>query len=407
MKIANILRRFSFEEWGGTETAVWNTSKTLAAMGHSVEIMSTSALSATARETVDSIEIKRFPYFYPHLFLSNGNAAVLDKKGGNPFSAGIYRELLRGDFDIIHTHAMGRLAKEAIKAAHAKGLPSVVSLHGGHYDVPKSEFKEMATPLKGAPGYGGILERALGLHFDIFEQADGIVCVGENEYDEIKKRFPGKPAAFIPNGVDCDKFSKTPEADFRAAYAIPRDGRLILCVSRIDCQKNQKALVRLVKNLTDGGENVHCAMVGFVTSKSYLEEIEREIQNTEMRGRITIVEGLPPDSDMLVSAYKSADIFALPSVHEPFGIVALEAWSAGLPVMASNVGGLGRLVKEGETGCLFDPFSDAQIADAYRRATANAKALTTNAEAEARGKYSWRAVSESLLNFYGRVKNHA
>ena len=407
MKIANVLRRFSFDEWGGTETAVWNAAKTLAAMGHSPEILCTSALSVPGRECAESIGIARFPYFYPHLFLSGESRTALDKKGGNPFSPGLYRRLLDGGYDIVHTHAMGRIAKEAIKAAHARGVPCAISFHGGHYDVPRSEFEEMAKPLAGTLGYGGAIERLAGLRFDVVERADGVICVGENEYEEVKRRFPGKPAALIPNGVDCEKFSRRPGADFRAAHSIPRGRKLILCVSRIDYQKNQRALARLVAGLLRAGEDVHCAMVGFVTSKSYMEELRRDIRGLAVGDRMTIVEGLPPDSDMLVSAYQSADIFALPSVHEPFGIVALEAWSAGIPVMASNAGGLGRLVREGKTGCLFSPHSDEEAEAAYFRALENAGEITANAKAEVAAKYSWGAVSRALENFYTRLKNHA
>jgi len=405
MKILNVMRRLSFEEWGGTESAVWNASKCLIKDGCEVEICATSALCPTPFEERSGIKISRYPYFYPHLFLSAQDRAILDKKGGNPFSFGLYRHLLNTPFDILHTHAMGRLAKLCIKAAHCKNVPSVISFHGGHYDVPQSEFDEMAKPLRGKLGYGRLIEKALGLDFDIVERADGIICVGPNEKLEIEKRFPGKPCAHIPNGVDWRKFAKTPAFDFRKAYNIAPQKKLILCVSRIDYQKNQRAFVPLLKELAARGLEAHCAIVGFVTSKSYFEALKEDIAQAGMQNSFTLIEGLPPDSDELLSAYKSADLFMLPSVHEPFGIVALEAWAAGLPVAASDVGGLKTLVEDGRTGYLFDAFSADSMAQAALNALANAPQITQNALCTVKEKYSWEAVADLIKNFYGELRD--
>ena len=174
-------------------------------------------------------------------------------------------------------------------------------------------------------------------------------------------------------------------------------------MSRIDYQKNQLALVRLVKDLAARGERVHCAIVGFVTSRPYYEMLKAAVKTEGLEADFTFVEGLPPDSEMLVSAYRSADLFALPSVHEPFGIVALEAWSAGVPLIAARVGGLKTLVEDGKTGYLFDPQSPEEMLAAYRSAMQNASAISAVGAVQAREKYSWNAVAKQLFDFYKTV----
>lgn len=405
MNIANIVRRFSFQEWGGTETAVFNSSKELVKLGNKVEIISTNALSNVKNETVGDIKITRYPYFYPHLLLSKKNKFTLDKKGGNPFSYQIYNHLLNGNFDIMHTHAMGRLAKEVRRISKIKNIPYVISFHGGNYDVPKSEFEEMAKPLKGSIGYGRVLEKIFSLDCDIVKEADAVICVGKNELDEIKKRFPQKHAKLIPNGVDCSKFQKKVNANFRDAYNIPQSKKLILCVSRIDYQKNQRSLVKLVESLKNDNADVHCAIIGFITSASYLSELKSDIKKSNLENDFTIIEGLAPDSDMLISAFQSADVFALPSIHEPFGIVVLEAWSAGLAVIASNVGGLGTLVKDAVNGFKFEASNIEQMKSAYFKALENKDLISKNAFNEVKDTYSWQAVSKSLLEFYQEILN--
>jgi len=400
MKIANVLRRFSFEEWGGTETAVWNAAKIHKDLGHTPELLSTTALCPVESETRDGISIRRFAYFYPHLFLNPQSVLALDKKGGNPFSFGIRNAILSGGFDIVHSHAMGRVAKLARLAARKKGVPFVLSFHGGCYDVPQSEFEEMAKPLKGTLGYGRLVEKILGIDFDLVESADGVICVGENELAEIKARFPYKLTEAIPNGVDCAKFNRPFKADFRAEYGIPKDRILALCVSRIDYQKNQRMLAQMLRALLDRGTNAHVAAIGFATSKSYLEALRADIKKLSIEDRFTVVEGLPPDSDMLLSAYKSADAFVLPSVHEPFGIVALEAWSAGIPLVASAVGGLKHIVRNGSNGYLFSPNSLPEMLAAFDAALRNAPAIAAEASEEVRLKYSWNGAAKRILDFY-------
>lgn len=403
MRIANIIRRLSFSEWGGIETAVWNSSKKLKNLGNEIEILSTTALCKTKKEQRESLDIYRFGYFYPQLFLSKSSSFLLDKKGGNPFSFSLYKHLKNGKYNLIHSLAMGRIAKVALKAAHKKNIPFVLSLQGGNYDVPPSELEEMQKPLKGSIGYGKIVERIFGLDGDIVAQSDGIICVGKNEFELVQEKFPEKKVAYIANGVDSSLFSKTVQTSFRSKYNIPENRKILLCVSRIDYQKNQRVLVKLVKELISKGENVHCAIIGFITSPSYFNELKEDISRAELTDRFTLVEGLPPQSDLLIGAYKEASLFVLPSIHEPFGIVVLEAWSAKLPAIASAVGGLKTLIKNGENGFLFDPSDLASMIRAYFEALDKKELLVQNAFREVSNHYSWEAITNQQLKFYKEV----
>lgn len=402
MKIVNVIRRIAFNEWGGTETAVWNTSKILAAQGNCVEIFATEALCKTQSECVDGLHIKRFPYFYPNFGLSQEAIGKLDKKGGNPFSFKLYNAIIESGCNVVHSHAMGRLAMLSQKAAAKQSVPSVLSLHGGQYSVPHSEFEQMASPLRGTLGFGRFIEYFLRLRGNPLERADGIVCVGENELEEVRRRLPLKPSVFIPNGVDYERFQRTPDADFKTAYNIPAERKLVICVSRIDPQKNQAILPSIAAKLLAANENVHFAVIGFVTNQSYLKKLLAEVRSNGVENRFTIVRGLAPDSEMLVSAYKQADFFILPSIHEPFGIVALEAWSAGVPVIAANVGGLARLVKDGQTGYLFEPVNPQTAVEAYMRAKENSQ-ISELAKKLAREKYSWQSATQKLKDFYNSL----
>ena len=102
MKIAHIVRRFSFDEWGGTESVVWHIARQQKSQGLMPEILCTAALDKVGCEVVDGITIKRFPYFYPYFPMPAKDRLALDKKGGNPFSLSLLKALKNGNYDIFH-----------------------------------------------------------------------------------------------------------------------------------------------------------------------------------------------------------------------------------------------------------------------------------------------------------------
>lgn len=405
IKSLQVIRRFVFEEWGGTETVVWNTSLSLAKSGNPVEILSTSALDRTPAEEQEGIAIRRFPYFYPYLNLNKQKISILDKKGGDPYSLPLYKYMIeKGNVDLIHCHTMNRIAASVRLAARKKKIPYLVSFHGGHFAVPKEEMALMTAPYKGTFNYGRIIDLLIKKQ-RYLQDADAIICVGYNEYKLTRERYPQKLVYYLPNGVDHKKFSAAQSSNFRARFGIPENSRLILCLSRIDYQKNQKLLIALLDRIRDKDPNSHLLLVGPVTSENYYLQIEKLIKAKKLKKKVTIIKGLKADDPDLVRAYKSASMFILPSIHEPFGIVALEAWASGLPVIAAKVGGLERLITDRKTGLLFNGRLD-DLEQKYLELISNnslREQLVTNAEKSAREEYSWQAITERLLEYYEEI----
>ena len=117
MKIAHVLRRLAFDEWGGTEQVVWNIAKAQKSAGHEVRIFATTALCCNKREVVDEIEILRFKPIYPWWPMPKGLIDELDRKGGNPFVPGLGKALREWKPDVIHCHAMARIAELCLRVA--------------------------------------------------------------------------------------------------------------------------------------------------------------------------------------------------------------------------------------------------------------------------------------------------
>ncbi len=396
MKIAHIVRRFSFSEWGGTESVVWHVAKQQQAQGLTPVILCTSALDKVGSEVVDGITIKRFSYFYPYFPMPEKDKLALDKKGGNPFSVELMAELKAGDYDIYHIHAGGRLANCAMKLAKKLGKPTLMSLHGGSCAIPAQEMELMLKPLKHKFSYGGIIDRLWRIKHAPESQADVLLALSSEEVEKLQKNYPNKSVKLFPNGILHRELPNP--GDFRGKYNIDENDELLLCISRIDYQKNQKILLNLLKKYS----NTRLLLIGPVTAQWYFDEILKEAEISGVAKQLVIIPGLAPDSIELLQACAAADCFILPSLHEPFGIAALEALDAKLPLIASNVGGLKDFLCHGENALLFDPNEVETLFDAYKQLDILREKLIENGSRTAQ-KYNWQAIAENLTDIYREV----
>ena len=244
----------------------------------------------------------------------------------------------------------------------------------------------------------GVREAALDrIVSGVPEDFDGIVCVGEDEYERYKAKHPH--VMFLPNGVDCAQFATTQPPNHLTT--IPPNHLTILCVARIDRQKNQMALVEAVAR----HPGMELRLVGPVTQPDYDEDLKRRARELGVADRVAFVGALKPGSPELIAEYARADAFALASRHEPFGIVVLEAWAAGLPVLASDVGGLGKLCAahpdaaitfaSGDSAAL-----DRAVGELSGRADSGTLGAMSAAGRKAAAEYDWRTLSSRLVDFY-------
>lgn len=143
MHIAHILRKYEPAQWGGTETAVLRLIQGL--QTHSIS----SAVHAPKISALDSsdpirdigAQVSRYHAFAPVLGISASQRAELTSWGGNLFSFDLFAQLLQSKADVIHSHALNRIAGIGLRVARWKKIPHVVTLHGGALDIP-SEVSE-------------------------------------------------------------------------------------------------------------------------------------------------------------------------------------------------------------------------------------------------------------------------
>lgn len=398
--IPQVLRRFAFDEWGGIETVVWNTVQQLQTVGVKSEILATQALCNRAYEELEDTIIRRFAYTYPYLGLNQTNQDRLDKKGGNPISFDLLNYLLTlPRLDLIHCHTMARMGGMVRYVAQKRKIPYIVSFHGGHFNVPVEELEDILSPLKNTFHFGKVYDWYLGSNRFI-KDADGIITVGYDEYLEVKKRFPHKATLYLPNGVDPDRFSSGDPMRFRQKHGIDPERKILLSVARVDPQKNQLFLLELLRELSD----TMLVLIGPATNLGYMQTFQQESRRLGLEKRVLWLGNLPHQSKELVDAYHAADVFVLPSIHEPFGIVVLEAWAAGLPVVAANIGGLKKLINHDQTGFLCHSIDDyvAAINALFNHPVKTAE-MIQDALSDIERNYTWKVISQKLFGFYAQI----
>ena len=393
MKIAHIVRRFTFSEWGGTESVVWHIVQQQKIQGLEPEILCTAALDKVGTEVVDGIIIRRFPYFYPYFPMSAKDKSALDKKGGNPFSLQMMKVLKNGNYDIFHIHAGARLANAAIKIGRKLDIPCIMSLHGGSCAIPAKEMELMLKPLKNKFSYGGIIDRLCRMRHAPESQADMLLALSREEVSKLQERYHNIPVRLFPNGILHRDLVEA--GDFRKKYNIPEDKKIILCISRIDYQKNQKILLEIIRKNSD----THLLLIGPVTASWYLEEICNEAENFGIKERMTVIPGLAPDSVELLQALKEAYCFVLPSRHEPFGIAALEALDAQVPLIAAAVGGLRDFLTDGKNALLFADNDVNGLLEAYDKVELLRRELIAGGAKTAQ-EYNWQSIAAKLSDIY-------
>ena len=261
--------------------------------------------------------------------------------------------------------------------------------------MPTEEAKSLKAPTRGRLPWGKAIDILMGWTRRVPEDFGGIVCVGEDEYEKYRARHPH--VMYLPNGVDTSLF-----ASCHSPFPVPHSPYRVLCVARIDRQKNQMLLVEWLARHPEATVR----FVGPVTQPDYRAELEARAASLGVAGRLSFAGALKPASPELLAEYAAAGAFVLPSRHEPFGIVVLEAWAAGLPVVASDVGGLGRLCAAHPDAALVFKPGDLDALDAALGRLAGEDGLAARLSAAGRtaaSAYDWSVLAARLVDFYGEI----
>lgn len=306
-----------------------------------------------------------------------------------------YTELLVGEygtFDVVHAHDW-LVALTAFHFKHEYTWPLVATIHAtergrhdGHVDGPLS-----AT-----------IDR---FEWQLCFETWRIIVTSRFMVDQLKNfwQVPANKIDVIPNGVDLGRYRRFTGQDlsvFRRRFA-DDDDRIIFHIGRLVHEKGTHTLVKAAPEILARFPNTRFLIAGRGPMSSKLQALASNLGVSERIDFLGFISN--EDRDRL---YQIADTAVFPSLYEPFGIVALEAMAAGVPVVASNVGGLAEVIDSFETGLLHTPDNPDSLAWAVcevLRDSSEAKVWAENALEQLRTLFSWAHVARETAEVYERV----
>jgi D-inositol-3-phosphate glycosyltransferase len=292
-------------------------------------------------------------------------------------------------YDIIRSHywTSGLVGEQLKKEL---GIPHVVTFH------TLGAVKNRASGMDEEPALRIQSEK---------EIVSAVNCIvtstqeGKNNLVQLYQSQPEK-VRVIPAGVDLDLFHPADREEARRALDLEEYRRVLLFAGRLQPFKGLDLLLHAMTYLPNHG-TTRLLVVGGNAGKTdelmKMNSLVNELGIGSMVGFVGAVE-----HDKMPTFYNAADICIVPSYHESFGMVAVEALASGTPVVASRVGGLATIVKDGETGYLFDERSPEQLAtylcllmseNEIRRSMAGAARQSVM-------KYNWASTAKGLLGVY-------
>jgi len=405
--VIHIPRRYTENSWGGTETVISNSAEYLLKFGFKSKIITSKALDSSDKSIVNGTEVERFNYIYPYTSLDKKTRNNFDSIGGNLFSVQLLMKLLfMKKPDIIHLHTGNRLGGTGRFVAKLRNIPYVITLHGGYFDI-STELSSQKEKQQTNNGYewGKLIGAIVGSR-KVLADAEKIITLSDNEYFAAKKIYGADRVVFLKNGVNVDKFTHGIGQRAYEAFNINPKKKIILCSARIDRQKNQKLLIDACIDLKrDYDDDFVLVLLGPASDIEYKQELESLIHETGFEKNVISIDNLTPKDELLVDLYSAATVLVLPSIHEPFGLVILESWSANTPVIASNVGGIPQIISNKENGLLFESNNKIQLTSLLHTLLSSntlVKKLTENAKVEVL-KYDWNHVILELSNIYKKI----
>lgn len=376
MKILCLSMEVTPQLFGGLGTHVVGLNQELCKQGHEVDIVVYVAekyKNVKVWEIPNCKGIKIIPVYLPIY----SKVYWIDQLYSNTFVMAKLLNSEKFDYDIIHCHSwiFFTVAMELRRRYH---VPIVTTLHR------LEAFR------------GELYENAINHHFImeldklVCNKSDAIICVSKDMENQVYSISGRKEAvAVLPNGINVNDF----EIQLDSRYYEPTR---ILFVGRLEPEKGLLILLKALEYLHQQNIAISLTVVGEGTQTDILEK-------GDFFYPLNYLHKL--DSKQISKIYAKHDIVVVPSLTEPFGIVAIEALAAGLPVIASRVGGLADIISDSQLGYLFEKGDYHALAQLLLNMILHAhyKENALNRRKYVEKNYSWEKIAHNTTNIFEQI----
>ncbi len=375
MRVLQLTQRFP-PAIGGVENHVLNLASKLTESGLRVDVFASDSMRDVPFRRLEG-ETSKFPFT-----LRRFHAIKL---AAMPHGLGIVAPaMIPGAFsqstDLIHAHAYGYFPTYVgALARRIRKVPLVITPHSntGRSRAAKRIFDILVPTLT-------------------LRQAQRIIALTESEAEYLTVLgIPRQQIVVIPNGVNLAEF-----ANIRPKTIRDNDATIIFVGRLYPKQKGLEVLIQALSHIPRSVK-FRLDLVGEDWGAvSGLLQLARQIGVDDR----VVVRG-SSGRDSLLHSYASADLLVLPSLFEAFGIVLLEAMAAGLPVVASNVGGIPEVVEDGKTGLLVKPGDSERLGAAIEKLLSDdsLRKAMSDAGRKRASLFSWDLLVPKIKRVYEEV----
>lgn len=368
---------------GGLGRHVDALTTALAADGTEVEVVTRAGEGLAERETRGKVEVVRgsddalgIPFAVESLLAWAAAADHALVRAALP-------RVTSAPPDVVHAHDW-LVAQSAVTLAGLTGAALVTTVHATEWGRHRGL---LTTPLRRAVDS---VERWL------VQRSDRIIVCSRAMRDEVVGHLGADPERVdvVTGGVDVDRWhGRRPGAGGRPP--------VVLFAGRVEWEKGLQTVLDALPGLRRQHPGLTLRVAG---TGSHVEQLRAQARRLRVARAVHWLGRL--EDDALAHEYRHADVVVVPSLYEPFGLVALEAAAAGTPRVVSAVGGLADLVGDGATGRVVPPADVpalAEAVDALLRDPDTARTLAARARREVRRRHGWDAVAASTREVYERA----
>lgn len=376
---------------GGLGRHVHALSLALAASGHEVTVVTRHAPGAPLEERVGGVRVVRAPEDPPLFPLATPTLLAWTMAFNHTLTRAGLHAAASDTYDVIHAHDW-LVTHTAVTLKEHLGLPMVATIHATEAGRHQGWLPED-------------MNRAIhSVEWWLGQEACRVLVCSRYMRWEVNRLLdlPPERVDIIPNGVHAAVWRSQPRAVAAARSRFAGRGPLLGYAGRLVYEKGVQHLVRALPELRARHPGLRLVIAG---DGPHRVELQEETRSLRLQRTVSFA-GFLGEAD-LPAVLGATDAMVVPSLYEPFGMVALEAAAAGAPLAVAQTGGLAEIVKPGKTGVTFparDPSALAGAVDTLLADEASARRMAKRARAMVATRYGWRQIADRVAAAYATAQ---
>jgi D-inositol-3-phosphate glycosyltransferase len=375
---------------GGMNVYIRELARELAKRGHNIDIY-TMAHQPQHGPSINMGQNVRLIHLKTGVDEEVPKLAIYDYIQRLTCGAEDFRKYNQMEYDLIHSHYwLSGLIGQQLQAS---------------WHIPHAVMFHTLGAVKNSIGIGEYEpELRIESEQEVIDSCDCIIASTAKERQDLIKHYGASPdkIAIIPCGVNLDLFKPLDKQTARKELGLDHQ-KVILFVGRIEPLKGLEQLLGALNYIEGGKPPLLMIVGGDEYSQGRVRMLQRIAKELQIENRVVFAGSVA--QERLPLFYSAADICAIPSYYESFGMVALESLACGTPIVATNVGGIRGIIRQSEMGRLVNDNSPKNLASKisellYQRED---KEQHVNTRRDRMTEFSWETIADSILQEYDRL----